>query len=371
MAKGFEPNFERLRIALTGGKPDRVPLYDQCRPAFVAKYMGRPVASIEDTVKFQLAAGFDYVVTNTKIDLTGGVAPKEGVLTGEMDPDTGAVRKWAPEHAGIITSWEDFEKHPWPKPEDINYSRPLAAAKILPEGMKLIEGEGHVFTGVCHLMGFETFSYALYEQPDLVQALFDKIGGLVYNLFENLTSMDAVGALRFNDDLGYKTGPLVSPAVYRKYLFPWMRKIINLCHERGKPFIYHNDGNVDLLLEDMIDIGVDAFRPVDPSCMDIWQTRAKVGTRLCLCGNIDQTYPLGLGSPAEVELMALRLLRDIGRDGAYCLGSGHSVSEYVPIENFNTMVQTGWKWGKYPIDISDEVIADAERRAEVSRAKRA
>ncbi|MCL5025626.1 MAG: hypothetical protein M1531_03905 [Chloroflexi bacterium] len=367
MARRYEPNFERLRTALTGGKPDRVPIYDSPRPGFMSNYMGKPVETIEDVIEFRLAVGYDYVSVRTEIDFKGGVAPKEGVRLGH-DPD-GAEREWAPEGLGIITSWADFEKHPWPKPEDIDYSECLAAAKALPEGMKLIEGRGHVFTGVCHLMGFETFAMAVYEQPDLVQAMFDKVGATVYNLFENLTSMDAVGALHFNDDLAYKKGPLVSPEVYRKYQFPWMRKIIDLCHQRGKPFIFHTDGNNAKLLDDIIDIGVDAIHPVDPTGMDIRATRAKVGTRLCLCGNINQTYPLGLGTPAEVELEALRLLRDVGQDGAYCLGSGHSVQDYVPVENFKAMVETGLKWGKYPIEIPDSVIADAGQRAEASRAK--
>lgn len=365
MARKNEPDFERLRIAFTGGKPDRVPLFDNPQPAFMNKFMGRPVVTAKDFVEFWLAMGFDYVRTRTEPDLTGGVMPKEGVRLGH-DPDSGAERVWAPEGAGIITSWKEFEKHPWPKPEDIDYSKCLAVAKVLPDGMKQIDGIGHIFTGVCHLMGFDTFAIAVYEQPDLVQAIFDKVGSIIYNFFDNLSSIDTIGALHFNDDLAYKKGPLVSPEIYRKYLFPWMRKIIDLCHKRGKPFLFHTDGNNAKLLDDIVDLGVDALHPIDPTGMDIRATRAKVGTKLCLCGNINQTYPLSLGTPAEVELEALRLLRDIGKDGAYCLGSGHSLQDYVPMENLKAMVDTAFKWGKYPIDIPDSVIADAERRAAAS-----
>ncbi len=370
MTRKPEPNFERVRSALTGGKPDRVPLVDQPHAAFWNKYMGKHVVDPKDYVQFWLSAGFDYIWNRTNIDLTGGLTPKEGVRLGEVDPDRGTERKWAPEGAGIITSWEDFEKHPWPKPEDFDYSKCLNLAKILPEGMKLIDGQGHLFTGVCHLMGFETFALAVYEQPDLVEALFDKVGSLVYTHCDNLSSIDAVGVLRFNDDLCYKKGPLVSPEVYRKYLFPWMRKIINLCHIRGKPILFHTDGNNAKLLDDYLDMGVDALNPIDPTGMDIRATRAKVGTRICLTGNINQTYPLGLGTPEEVELEALQLLRDVAQEGAYCMGSGHSVQGYVPLQNFNAMVDTVFKWGKYPIDIPRDVIADAERRANAARGAR-
>jgi uroporphyrinogen decarboxylase len=362
-----EPNFDRLKTALTGGKPDRVPLYDSPRGLFMDKFMGKPVKTLTDIIEFRLAAGYDYMSTRTDIDFKGGAAPKEGVRMG-VDYD-GSAREWAPEGEGIITTWADFEKHRWPKPEDIDYSEPLEAAKLLPDGMKIIEGRGHIFTGVTHLMGFETFSMAIFEQPDLVAAMFDKVGSTVYNLFENLTSMDAVGALHFNDDLAYKKGPLVSPSVYRQYQFPWMKKIIALCHSRGKPFIFHTDGNNAKLLDDFLEIGVDALHPIDPTGMDIRATRAALGTRVCLLGNINQTYPLGLGTPEEVEYEALLLLRDIAPSGAYAMGSGHSVQEYVPVENFKAMIGTAFKWGKYPIDIPDRVINEAEQRAEAARAK--
>ncbi len=371
MANRHEPNFERVRIAFSGGKPDRVPLFDNPRQAFISKFMGKPVVEIRDFIEFWRQAGFDYVWTHTSVDLTGGLAPKEGARVGGDNPDSGSAREWAPEGAGIITNWADFEKHPWPKPEDIDYSKCLAAAKALPDGMKLFDGQGHIFTGVCHLMGFETFAVAVYEQPDLVEALFNKVGSIVYNFFDNLSSIDVMGALHFNDDLAYKKGPLVSPEVYRKYQFPWMRKIIDLCHQRGKLFLFHTDGNNARLLDDIVDLGVDALNPIDPTGMDIRATRAKVGTKLCLCGNINQTYPLGLGTPAEVELETLLLLRDVGQEGAYCLGSGHSLQDYVPLENFRAMVDTLFEWGKYPIEIPESIIVDAQRRAEASRARQA
>ncbi len=366
MTQSYQPNFERLEIAFRGGTPDRVPLYDSINANFMSKYMGKPVATFQDVLEFRLAAGYDYTSVRADIDFAAGVEAKEGArLTHD---ESGASRKWAPEGAGQITTWADFEKHPWPKPEDVNYRELEVAAKSLPAGMKLLQSRGHIFTDVSHLMGFETFSMAIFEQPDLVAAIFEKVGSVVYSIYDTVSSFDAVGGVVFPDDLAYKNGLLVSPQVYRQYSFPWMRKIIDLCHRRGKLFIFHTDGNIIKVWDDIVDMGVDVLHPIDPTGMDIRAAKARATGKLAIMGNVNQAFPLGLGTPADVEVEVLGLLRDVAPGGGYCVSSSNSVQENVPVENFRAMTETVLKWGKYPIDIPDSVVADARRRAAVGRA---
>jgi uroporphyrinogen decarboxylase len=364
LATAYQPNFERMEIAFRGGTPDRVPLYESTSAPFMSKYLGRPAVTFQDTVDFRLAAGYDYASVRVDIDFAAGIEAKEG-MRQTQDP-SGAQRKWAPEGAGQITSWEDFEKHPWPKAEDVNYRELEVAAKSLPDGMKLLQSRGHIFTDVSHLMGFETFSMAIFEQPDLVGAIFDKVGSVVYSIYDALSSFEAVGGVVFPDDLAYKGGLLVSPQVYRRWLFPWMRKIIILC-QRSKPFIFHTDGNILKVWDDIVDMGVDVLHPMDPTGMDIRAAKARAAGKLCIMGNVNQAFPLGMGTPADVELEVLGLLRDVAPGGGYCLSSSNSVQENVPVENFRAMTETVLKWGKYPIDIPVSAFGDAERRAAASQ----
>ncbi|MCL4535507.1 MAG: hypothetical protein M1370_10165 [Bacteroidetes bacterium] len=379
-----DPDFNRLRAALMGGTPDRVPLWDSVTTGFKRKFMGRPVtggradagarlASGYDYVlpggargecEFRLAAGYDYVMAGPRVDFTGGRKPKEGARIGH--DANGATREWAPEGAGVIPSWQDFEGHPWPGPEDVDYGEFEETNKYLPEGMKIVAARGHIFTEVWELMGFETFATAIYEQPDLVQAIFDKVGTLVCKMIDDMLSIPNVGALRFNDDLAYKKSLLFSPATYRKYHFPWMRRAAEICRKHDAPFIYHCDGNITKVLDDLADVGVNALHPIDPTGLDIRAVRRQLGTKVCLLGNINQTYPLGLGTPEEVRYEALTLLRDIAPAGAYCLGSGHSVQDYVPLENYRAMTDTVREYGRYPIAIPEDVLREAEAAARAS-----
>jgi uroporphyrinogen decarboxylase len=362
-----DPDFGRLRTALFGGVPDRVPRWDSVTKGFRFKFLGKKYPSgIQTECAFRLATGYDYVICRPRpeIDFTGGRKPQEGVRLGS--DANGTEREWAPEGVGIITTWKDFENHRWPKPEEINYQDFEEANKYLPEGMKIVARRGHVFTEVWELMGFETFAVAVYEQPDLVEAIFEKVGSIVCKAIDEMLSLPNVGALRFNDDLAYKKTLLMNPQIYRKFFFPWLRKAVEICHKHDMPCIYHSDGNITKILDDLVEIGIDGLNPIDPTGLDIREVRRHLGTKVALLGNICQTYPLGFGTPEEVRFDALSLLHDIAPGGAYVLGSGHSVQDYVSLPNFQAMVDAVDEYGRYPIDIPDKVLEEAEAAAKAS-----
>jgi uroporphyrinogen decarboxylase len=85
--------------------------------------------------------------------------------------------------------------------------------------------------------------------------------------------------------------------------------------------------------------------------MDIRKVKREYGKRLCLMGNLDLGYTLTRGTPAEVEAEVKERIRTIAPGGGYCLGSSNSVTEYVPLANYNAMREAAFKYGKYPIRI--------------------
>jgi len=158
-----------------------------------------------------------------------------------------------------------------------------------------------------------------------------------------------VGALWYTDDLAFKTGLLVSPEVFRQHLFPWMKRIGQTCAERNMPFLYHSDGRLDDVMEDLLDCGIDALHPIEPQAMDIRKLKKDYGHRLCLIGNLDLEYTLTRGTPGEVAEQTRALIRDIGPGGGYCVGSSNSIPSYVPVENYRAMVETTLTCGSYPL----------------------
>lgn len=353
------PNFDRLLTALTcAGEPDRVPLVELgIAWEVMGGILGRKIEGWPDIAEFYKTAGYDYLKVTPMYDFNPEKrTPKEGVRssTGKFsaNKEEDVEIKFASEGTGIITTMEDFETYPWPDVEKVDYSVFDKANAVLPEGMKIIGHQADIFTQLWGLMGFETFSYACVEQPELVEAMAQKIGGIVYRMFEVIAEQKNVGALWISDDIAYTEGLMVSPSFLREHIFPWYKKIGNIARSMGVPYMYHSDGDLWQVMPDLIDdIGFNALHPIEPKGMDIKELKEKIGDRVCLIGNIDLGYTLTRGTPEEVDEEVKQRIREIAPGGGYCLGSSNSVPYYVPVRNYRAMAEAALKYGSYPVSV--------------------
>jgi uroporphyrinogen decarboxylase len=168
-------------------------------------------------------------------------------------------------------------------------------------------------------------------------------------MIRTVADMAHVGAIWYTDDLAYTEGLIVSPQVYRRHLFPWMRKIKAVCRERDLPLLFHSDGDLWEVMDDLIEIGVNALHPIEPKAMDIAEVKRKVGGKLCLIGNVDLGYTLTRGTPAEVRAEVRERIRTCGPGGGYCVGSSNTVTNYVPLANYKAMIEAAKEFGRYPL----------------------
>ncbi len=350
-----KPDAARLRKALLSeGEPDLVPFIELgVHPIMKERMLGRPCREVADEIEFAQLAGYDYIKLQPGIDMNPAkIMPGGGAQTFQL-ADGAPQRRWADEHSGVIMNWEDFERYQWPRFEDVSYARLEEACRILPENMGLIGQYGDIFTFVWESMGFETFAMALYEEPDLVAALFDKVGGIVTNLYENMVTLDRVSAIWFSDDLAYTGGLMIAPEFYRDLLFPWVRRMGDLARARNIPFLYHSDGVLWEVMDDLIGCGVTALHPIEPKSMDVVEVRQRSGGRLCVLGSVEVDL-LARGTPDEVRAMVRDRLRRAGPGGGFCLGSSNSVPEYARYENYIAMLEEGDRLGAYPIAVEPE-----------------
>lgn len=349
--KKIEPDYNRLKTALSRGIPDRVPLFELAIAQRIKEEaLGRRITSIKDEVEFSARCGYDYIKLSPIIDMNPGkIVPQEGKRVSNATEDVNQ-REWHASGKGMITSFEEYEAFQWPRIEDIDYSRFEDVQEYLPEGMKIVAQYGDIFTFTWDFMGFESFSFALIDNPELVQLVFDRIGSLIYSMFENMATFPNVGALYYTDDIAINTGLFVSPSVYKKYLFPWMKKISALCTQHNLEYIYHSDGDLHEVFGDLKECGINGLHPIEPQAMDIRKVKQLLKNDFCLLGNVDVDL-LSRGKPEDIEKAVLGLLGDVAPEGGYCLGSGNSVPEYVSYENFKAMTETVLKHGYYPIDI--------------------
>ena len=354
MAREPKPDFERYMTALNCEEPDRVPLGEwHVDPLPMENYLGRKIVTLEDQIEFWYTAGFDYITTSSGI-LEPVRAPEGMTIKGEAvrtEYGDGREREWAHEHEGVITNWEAFEKYQWPSVDDFDLSKWDTLDHILPGGMKAILLLGKIYTTVWMFMGAETFFSALEKDEELVSALFEKVGRIQYETFLRVAEHSCVGAVLNPDDIAHNTGLLIHPKYLRKYVFPWYKKIGDVCRDKGIGFIFHSDGDNTEAMDDFIDCGFHAFNPVQPNSMDIEEVKKKWGDKLCIIGNLNLDSTLTLGSPEDVRAEVYERIRTIGPGGGYMVASSNSITDYVPLENMKAMIDATFEFGKYPIEL--------------------
>jgi len=344
-----DPNFERLRTAALGGCPDRVPLSEVLVDHEIKEaFLGRPVRDVEADLHFCIEAGYDYLILGRRLV---GLPPFWDRATLETYYDVQVQRPPSPHGSGVISGWSDFHDYPWMDKSDLDFRILDEAEKCLPESMKVVRYIGPVFQAVWMLMGFETFSFALRDASDLIEAMFEKMRELVLAEFYDAIERDSVGAIWFLDDVGFKSGLMVKPSVLREYQFPIIREMGAECRKRGLPLMYHTDGDVEEIIPELIDLGVCGLHPLEQVSVDIYEMKRKYTNQLCLVGNIDLASVLATGSVQDVVEDTKEHLRRLAPGGAYCLGSSNSVTQDVPLENYRAMIDTVLEFGTYPIRI--------------------
>ena len=153
-------------------------------------------------------------------------------------------------------------------------------------------------------------------------------------------------------DVAYKAGMLFSPDYWRKYFKPCVAEMIRCCHEYGVPVIYHGCGNVRAILPDFIEMGLDAYNPLEVKAgMDAVALRRQYGHKLAFCGNNDVTVWED-GNPEKVRREVLRKL-NAAKGGGMIFQSDHSVSSQVAGKTYDTIVKLVREYGKYPLQLGE------------------
>jgi len=292
---------------------------------------------LKNYIEFWYRMGYDYV----RFELNVGFAGKNRQAL-DTAPLSKGIRKWAEEKKGIITSWDDFENHPWPKVQDFDFFPYEFINKNLPEGMGFIVSHGAgVLENVIQLVGYESLSYLLYDDPDLTKAIFKKVGQTICEFHKNLVEIPNVYALFQGDDMGFKTGTLVSPKILRKYVLPWHKKYAEIAHEHNIPYLLHSCGNVEAIMDDLIeDVKIDGKHSFEDEIMPVTTFYNKYSDKIAVLGGVDINV-LTNYSEDKLRTYIRDILINCMNKGRFVIGSGNSIPNYIPIKNYLIMLEEG------------------------------
>ena len=258
---------------------------------------------------------------------------------------------------GYFKNFEDYQVFPKLDPNDPKREEVYKAGKALEEKYK---GKVCIMPSFCGLLesawqcfGLQIFSKML-AHPKEIKQIFDDRGKFQVELIKRIIEWGEDGLVLMGDDYGFKNGLLMNPRNYHNYIFPWLKRLCDTAHKGGLKFVLHSCGDILPIFKDIINCGVDAIHPIEPttanSDYNIFKLSKQYKDKITFIGNISP-QDLTDKSSKEIEGYVKNLIKKLAPGGGFILSSGHSINPAVKLENFLTMHETLKKYGKYPIKL--------------------
>lgn len=340
----MKKSIDRVRAVLNGDLPDRAPLFDLLRNDAVIEHFSGRKLTVENGPEVVYKA-YEPAVDATRSSV--GIPGKEELVILEDGREQRHYR-W--------TTWTQHKHYPDsntyasikkmeiesldPSAWDENQQRSLAdfLAWVAEERQKLgevffvpgIAGPG--LMGIYGEVGLEAFSYYLADCPDIIVELLEHNTARAITLAKHHPDNHGIEAGFLGDDIAFNSGPLLSPVWLREHYFPRLARVIAAWHARGVKILFHSDGNLNPILDDLVKAGIDGLNPIEILAgMDVGHIHRRYPD-LFMAGGIDVSQLLPFGSPQQVKDKVKQTID--AAEGRIMIGSSTELNDNVPLENF-------------------------------------
>ncbi|MCS7259793.1 MAG: uroporphyrinogen decarboxylase family protein [Anaerolineae bacterium] len=217
--------------------------------------------------------------------------------------------------------------------------------------------EGHEMTW--RILGQENVLLWSAEYPDELARFVERVHQFNLGIAEaQIKAADGLlDGMVIWGDVAYTKDLFFPPDYWRRVFKPGLKALVDLCHSYGLPVIYHGCGNVRRIFEDFIEVGVDAYNPLEAKAgLDVVELRRQYGHRIAFCGNISVVEWAQFG-PEQLKAMVLRKL-NAAKGGGYIVQSDHSVPDNISPQNYEYVVNLVREYGRYPLQLGEYDLPD-------------
>ncbi|MCL2095578.1 MAG: uroporphyrinogen decarboxylase family protein [Oscillospiraceae bacterium] len=332
-----KPNFENLLKVLRRETPSR--------PVLMELFMNGVIYNRFCDPEYQYGNGFDGLVTTASSFANLGYDYFTASIAGFGFPQKARDSKQTTtlNHEPAIYDRKSFDEYQWPDAQPHNFEQLTKAAPYIPEGMKAVMiGPSGVLENTIAIMGYDNLCEKLYEDPQLVSDVTENVGRCLVKFYTLGAENDLVGAAFGNDDWGFNTQTMLSPKHMREYIFPWHKKIVEAMHSRNKPCILHSCGNPLEIMDDIAgDIKYDGRHSYEDNIIPVEDFYERFHDKIAVIGGIDVNF-ITTAKPEEIKERSKKMLERTSSRGGYALGTGNSVPEYIPVENYLAMLSAAY-----------------------------
>jgi uroporphyrinogen decarboxylase len=357
---------QRVMRAVAHREPDRVPIDFWALSEVGARlrsHLGLP--SQEDLLKYlhvdlRVIQGPSFVGQEMAARADGSVQDLWGVwrkpqAVGRAEV-SGTYMEVSESPLAGATSVAEIEAYPgWPSPDSWDYSH-------VHQGCAECQGYAVVNAGdrkdrtaqlkpAMYLRGIEQFLADMQDDPAIAEAIIAKIVHyfLAYNRCVFEAARGKIDIFMMGDDFGMQQGPIVSPAMWRRYFSEGFRQFIDLAHSYGIKVMHHTCGSVRALIPDFIEAGLDVLQSIQPRAagMDLAELKREFGRNLCFHGSIDIQRTLPFGTPDDVREEVRQRMQAGKPGGGFIIGPAHNIQFDTPTDNILAMYEACLEYGAY------------------------
>jgi uroporphyrinogen decarboxylase len=380
-----QAKLERISKTLRHEEADRVPISDFFWGSFLERWR-RELGLAKDTDIYRYY-DLDWIVTVPNMDPHVKQFEILEETTNRILVRTGFEAIIKKQFADPMPAFLKFETDTIEKTASFQFDDPWDARRYFSAGDNQIAGVGDgfvrntpawvdtvkelssdipVYGSICEghemlwrIVGSENVMLWIGLYPDELGRFIERIGEFVLGCTKaqiraadgNLAGMVIWG------DVAYTRDVFFSPVYWRKYFKPIVKAIVDECHANGLPVIYHGCGNVNRIFSDFVEIGVDAYNPLEAKAgLDVIDLRRRFGHQIGFCGNLD-VVTWAHGTQEEIKGMVLRKL-NAAKGGGYIVQSDHSVPGNISGASYDYVVNLVRDYGRYPLQLGEFDIPD-------------
>ena len=196
------------------------------------------------------------------------------------------------------------------------------------------------------VVGMNDFMINVYEDRDFIEEMFE-VSTEYWIKFVKAIVTEGLDFLWPGDDIAFKTGLFIPPKLFKEIWEERYRRILEPAANANIPIIFHSDGRIDDMVEDLIEMGINCITPLDPYGIDYHSYKKRFGSKVCLHGNIDIEWPLTNGTPEDVDANVKAHMDALKPGYGYVCGSSHSLIKTIPWENIVAFFNAIHKYGVY------------------------
>jgi uroporphyrinogen decarboxylase len=200
------------------------------------------------------------------------------------------------------------------------------------------------------MTGLQKFMTDMAMGEPYIETLIDRTMGWSVAIGKRLVEL-GVDGIWTGDDFGAQHGMMISPDMWRRIFKPRMAEVFQEFRSVNPDVVvmYHCDGAIAPILDDLIEIGLDVFNPVQPNVPghEPHELKEKFGDRLSFWGAIDQQHLLPIGTPDQIEADVKAKIDALGPGGGYMIAPAHILQGDTPLENVEAFIEAARKHGVY------------------------